>query len=71
LGAIMFVYIIYDILYKTKLAVKAIRYLGNTGQLNALEAKEYAAINQFMEYPVINEEGGRAMEIAKDKKMKS
>ena len=61
LAFLMLVYVISDILYKTKLAVKAIRYLGNSSSLNALEAKEYEKINKFMEYPMINKEGGLAL----------
>lgn len=58
IGLIMAIIIVRDILAKTKLSVRVIRYLGNSGNQNPLEAKEYKEADSLMHYDVTNKEGG-------------
>ena len=65
-GIILFVLLLSDIISKTRMAVKALRYLGTSGVMNPLEAKEFTNVLKSLEFPVTNIEGGKAMVIAKD-----
>ena len=67
LGFLLLLFVVGDIVRKTRLSVKALRYLGSNNAMNPLEYKEYEKVNELMKIRVLNKEGGNAMTIAKYK----